>query len=94
MDIGKPWWRAEPHDKSCVLCLYVLNCIICVPLDLLGCDVCECRYLMNLSLDISSASLPSLVYVELSAGARQCRSWSEALPHSSEAVPHLEFTST
>jgi hypothetical protein len=54
-------------------------------------SVCECRYLVNLSLDISSTSLPSLVCVELSIGARQCSSWSEALPHSSEAVPHLEF---
>ena len=35
-DVGKPWWRAEPRDKSCVLSL-VLICIICVPLDLLGC---------------------------------------------------------
>ena len=37
IDIGKPWWRAEPRDKSCALFLYALNYIICVPLDLLGC---------------------------------------------------------
>jgi hypothetical protein len=54
-------------------------------------SVCECRYLVNLSLDISCTFLPSLVFVELSVGARQCHSWIETLSHSSEVVPHLEF---
>ena len=36
IDIGKPWWQAEPRDKSCLV-PYVLNCIICVLLDVLGC---------------------------------------------------------
>jgi hypothetical protein len=46
---------------------------------------------VNVSLDISSTSLPSLICVDLSARARQCCNWSEALPHSSEAMLHLEF---
>ena len=47
MDIGKPWWRAEPRDKSlCHLVLVLLHCVLVVvevifriEADLLVCDV-------------------------------------------------------
>jgi len=82
---------------SCCLCsLVAFRCIcgfwgVTVPLNLHG---CECRYLLNLRLDISSTSLPSLICVKLSQGSAivGVRHYhSEALPHSSETMPHLKF---